>query len=65
MTKSTCSIDECDAPHYGRTFCVKHYKADHYQRNKVKHAAQAKAYKETHGEEIKAWMPTTSPIATG
>lgn len=56
MPKSTCSIDGCEEPHYGRTFCVKHYKADHYQRNKAKYIAMRAVYIEEHTEEIKTYM---------
>jgi 5-methylcytosine-specific restriction endonuclease McrA len=33
MEQRTCTLDGCGGKHYGKGFCVKHYKADHHQRN--------------------------------
>jgi 5-methylcytosine-specific restriction endonuclease McrA len=45
VTDRICSVDECSQPHYGRGFCVKHYKADHYRRNKSQHRARGAAWR--------------------
>lgn len=34
MTVSGCAIDDCPEPLSAKGFCLRHYKQDHYQRNK-------------------------------
>lgn len=53
MANRICSVDGCEAKHYGRGFCKPHYRQDYHQRN-AEHAHETnKAWREANREHDK------------
>lgn len=50
MSKSTCSVPECDDPVNSLGMCKPHYRKDYYRRNKARENASNKAYREARPE---------------
>lgn len=45
MSNRTCTIDECNAKHYAKGFCPKHYDADRYRQNAEAKKAQSATWR--------------------
>lgn len=51
MTNRICSVEGCEAKHYGRGFCKPHYRRDYYQRNGDRERANFKAWRDERVED--------------